>query len=831
MKKRKFLSLTLVCSLFMSALNSSFSYASANQYTEEIQPEDKITNALSDMMDTCLPNEKIPVVLWYNTVSDSEIENRIEEKIGYNLENLEVEYEAPSKELLNELAQAANGEPDEYINFLMKKHMELTADSRALEKAKTDLYQETRLSVVKEINKNISKQLLDKINIQDSEIYFISSLAPMIVCEMNYDEINCVAKFNCVNELDYFTPLETLDSSVCSNNFGTTKSTVGINRINDILNLDGIGVSIGIYETSTIDSRYYGEYYINSSHVNFVGPQYHGGIVNGIDLDAHATSSAGIAAGGAGIAPAAEIYSASCENDWNRNSSNTTYEEYQNKRLQNFEDLLDVADIISISWGFNNNNYWVKYVDSLIYSSGKTIVCATGNDNYGLIQNPASAYNCIAVNGFVDSYSGLAVNDYSYDHGNGCFKPDVLGPSLNNGTSTATPYIAGMIALLYQYKPSLKVNPELTKAILLASCHKKCRYILYSGNTLGLEDYTETIENGITDRQGAGIPDMYTMISIASQHTYGKGELTAENNFERKIKMVQPKYFSTKLNVSMAYLQTNVSNGVVDNCDLSVTGAQPSNLSNSSTEMVYCDLSDSPDYEIHIYKQSGNSPYIRYGYAWSTNNDRFVNSYKEEGVYYLKNYKSKCYLQRNVSNNRAYQSSINSNSSNRKWILDGSSYSYFYSIKNANILSNGLGKGSAIGSNYYAIEGNSASVAPIIISYNIDGTYTFKMTINGSIYALGIQNQSVSDNAYAVWTPYNLNDNSQKWYLETVNYRAGDVNYDGMLTATDSNLLLQYLGDNTVFTKNIQLFLADADKDNIIDISDVALLTQFINQT
>ena len=145
-----------------------------------------------------------------------------------------------------------------------------------------------------------------------------------------------------------------------------------------------------------------------------------------------------------------------------------------------------------------------------------------------------------------------------------------------------------------------------------------------------------------------------------------------------------------------------------------------------------------------------------------------MNSYKEEGVYYLKNYKSKCYLQRNVSNNRAYQSSINSNSSNRKWILDGSSYSYFYSIKNANILSNGLGKGSAIGSNYYAIEGNSASVAPIIISYNIDGTYTFKMTINGSIYALGIQNQSVSDNAYAVWTPYNLNDNSQKWYLFSI---------------------------------------------------------------
>ena len=97
-----------------------------------------------------------------------------------------------------------------------------------------------------------------------------------------------------------------------------------------------------------------------------------------------------------------------------------------------------------------------------------------------------------------------------------------------------------MIALLYQYKPSLMSHPEAVKAILMASCHKKCSK-LYVDNS-NIKSLNETMTQGITDRQGAGIPNMYNMISIVSQHSYGYGLLNSSNNYKREVQILQPAY-------------------------------------------------------------------------------------------------------------------------------------------------------------------------------------------------------------------------------------------------------------------------------------------------
>ncbi|WP_303805144.1 S8/S53 family peptidase, partial [Ruminococcus flavefaciens] len=831
MKFKRFLTCILAYSIMASAISFNSITTSAIHQDTATLPTDKITNLLSEKMAN-VSDEEIPVIIWFQNISNTELESRIYQEIGYNLESLEVNYPAPSEDLINELSKAASGEPDTYLEFLMKNYMKLTASKRKIEKERTDFYKKTRLEILSEMNKAESKIVIDKIDLTNDKIGFVSSFAPMILCKMTADEIITAAEADEINEIDLYTPLDWKD---CSIDFGTTKTTVGINKINNLIGLTGSGVNIGIYETGTVSSQYYSLYGLNASQVSSINPTYYDG-------DDHSTYCAGVAAGSDGIAPSANIISATCEYDWNTYIFNN-YNNYSNMQLSSFETLLNSdADLVSVSWGSENDvycyNYWAKYTDYLIENTSTTVVCATGNTYSAYIINPSSAYNCIAVNGFIDTYGNPAqeiINDYSYQNGYGCFKPDVIGPSLNNGTSTATPYIAGMIALMYQFKPSLKACPELTKAILMASCHRKCEKTLTGSGVINLY---ETMEGGLSNHQGAGIPDMYRMISIASQHTYGNGTLNASNSFERKVHFIQPSYESGFINFTVAYLQTDVPSsnvsGVLDDYDLTVTNngsTKYSNHGNSSTELIYKPLTSDSNYEARIYKYSGNTDSVRYGYAWSTDNERFINTYGEEGVYYLKNYNSSYYLSRDTSNNIAIQTSFN-NASNNLWVLDSlTTYSNSYAIKSADILSNGLGFGSIInGMSYYAIEGSSASVGSITVDYDEKtGTYSFKRNVNGLVYALGINNQSTSLGAYANWLPYSENNASQKWYLETANYRSGDANYDGAITPYDSVTVQQYLLNLYTLNNNLQQYLFDANRDDYINMGDVVCIEQMIS--
>lgn len=452
---------------------------------------------------------------------------------------------------------------------------------------------------------------------------------------------------------------------------------------------------------------------------------------------------------------------------------------------------------------------------------------------------PASAYNCIAVNGFMDSFENqpnLYTNDYTYDHGSGCFKPDVIAPSFNNGTSASTPYIAGMIALLYEYKPSLKVHPELTKAILLASCHQKCSK-KYKSSTNTFYNISELMTDGLTSRQGAGIPNMYKMISIVSQHTYGCGLLNSSNNYTRYVNFIQPKYNSSYINISLSFLQTDVpvgsGSGSITDCDLRVYNNNTyydSSISKSSTELVYKALTNDSNYKLRINRYSGGVDPIQYGYAWSTNNEYYYNNKQDEGAYFLRNINSGYYLT-DGNNHKAIQSDIDY-AYDQIWVLKYNSNNNTYSLKNASLSSNGLGIGSSLGSDgYYAVENTSSTGSQLTLQFNNsnndDFSYNIKRYINGNSYSLGIYSQSSSIGAYADWSPTN-NSMSQKWYLEPANYRRGDVNLDELLDNTDVNLLYSY-DTGLVTFNNLQQYLGDVNNDGLISLSDALALAQIIS--
>ena len=121
---------------------------------------------------------------------------------------------------------------------------------------------------------------------------------------------------------------------------------------------------------------------------------------------------------------------------------------------------------------------------------------------------------------------------------------------------------------------------------------------------------------------------------------------------------------------------------------------------------------------------------------------------------------------------------------------------------------------------YYNVSGGNANeVSPIYMRFNDDGTYSFIVNYNGFIMALGSYNNSTA------WYPYHETNENQKWYMESVQWRRGDVNMDGTINQSDVSVILQHVNYSSLLTNNIQKILADVNFDNVIDLTDLSCIT------
>jgi subtilisin family serine protease len=149
-------------------------------------------------------------------------------------------------------------------------------------------------------------------------------------------------------------------------------------------------------------------------------------------------------------------------------------------------DISDRADVVNLSLG--NRGYpddpLARAVDNAV-AQGLTVIVAAGNDGlFHAIGSPAGAANAITVGAsYFDDDNLIAVADFS-SRGpatrTGAIKPDLLAPGVrilstvlnhgygeSSGTSMATPYVAGLAALLLEQHPNW--TPARVKAALVTS--------------------------------------------------------------------------------------------------------------------------------------------------------------------------------------------------------------------------------------------------------------------------------------------------------------------------------------------------------------------------
>lgn len=625
---KRFISILLVFILMASLVPISANAGNIDslEMSEEVQSiswEDKIDEHLWDKMEYSDNDDKISVWIWFSDIDQKEVDKQVEKSTGLTTDNLAITYNSVPDDLVKALEDASEKtDNDAQLKLTadkLKAYIDSTTTQRKLEQQRTNTYIKAHRNASRDLYVEKNGSIIKELNLPEDEIIFQSQLTPSAIVNLTKNQILDVAKSDEVISVDFYDDSQQI-APMCENQ----KLSMRTDIVQEQFGLTGEGVNVLMNDYGCVrsDVSYY-ETISNPDNINLIYNKKFYTPTEPSDIPKNTANYHAnlVAATMQAFSPDVNIYSIGY----------ACYTDIEWALLNCDIDLING----SINYGtFTNytSNPPAKWFDALVSAYNITLIASAGNseswqdDGWPHVISPSSGYNSIAVSAY--SAKGNPDNDrmfnYRYNPTTGsdwvCYKPDMVIAA--NSTSEASPSLSGIVSMLIQLKPSLASNPELIKAILMASCHRKVKPAAGTGEQ-------EEMTAGLTQRQGSGAVDAYRALSIVLQERYGLGEITSGSIDPASMRIEE----GNNVNVSLAWLRQNTNNsdspsggtilGTLQELELSVYCGSDligtSAKANTGKQMVYFPSSAlSNQYKIRVTKLSQNDEPVRYAYAWST---------------------------------------------------------------------------------------------------------------------------------------------------------------------------------------------------------------------
>ncbi len=505
--------LSVLMSLVIMLSIVSFGSISAEE-DNTYKMSEKLKEKISKMSD----DEEVEVYLWLEDIDHDEVEREVKEKTGIGKEDMQRLSDSiyntycKAKGITIEELQGGKhkADPDDWAK--------VTEDIRQEVSDKVDEYiHESRvISSAKQSAKN--KEMLSDLKIAKENRIFESKYSPMNIVKVTVGELKEIINSDKVYEVDIFYKISGGNSSAStdkSSAMSCHKTAMSFSN-----SYSGSGVKIGQLEFQLPDNS--NNYEFATSTINLLDTE---PIASSSD-NYHASRVASIMVGNYGLVNCSTLYAKAI----------TDFYSDVESLINQDVNIINMSFFLYRTSLYNYYDTREKWLDHVAYDHNISVVVIAGNNgdanNNYTVNCPGLSYNvitvgsanCVSYNNIYNVNSTASLSTYScYLNSIYCSKPEVVASGENfpyikengiidgytaRGTSFSAPMVTSACAELMQQNATLKNNPTLVKAVIMASCRSVVSTV------------TNETWGQLNTKQGAGLMSKNVAVSIVANNMF-----------------------------------------------------------------------------------------------------------------------------------------------------------------------------------------------------------------------------------------------------------------------------------------------------------------------